>query len=188
MAFASIAASCRDTAPTAGVPVPAIAPFEGLAGLRLPTTIGDIARAREQAGPEPFGLSERAGAVTIDYYAQHPPGNSEAPVLPKTPVKRIAADWGAISDDSAETVWRTSLQQLSTALAQPPECHRHSLSVVFAIWHTQNSLAYVRRQHSLTGPIAQSASVLIGFSVDTTVLHGVLPDALPTSCANPYGV
>jgi hypothetical protein len=61
--------------------------------------------------------------------------------------------------------------------------------VVFARWQSQNAgIAYVRRQHSVTSPIPESASVSVGFAVDTTVLRPAMSAAAPTRCQDPYGL
>jgi len=168
-------------------PLPAVAPFDRLAGVRLPATLGDLAKLRPQTKQSDFGLSEVVGGIGVRYFADREPGSEDYPG-PKARVRDIDADWEQVSDDSAATLWRSFVDRLTSTLGAAPECFRGAPSpVAFALWRTPSgALAYLRRQHSVTGSVRSSGSFSIGFSVDTTTLGPALTGATATSCEDPF--
>lgn len=171
--------------------LPAVAPLDSLAAIRLPTTVRELSKARPTAMLSSFGLHETIGGIDVRYFADRDAG-SEAYPTSKARVSAIEAVWGRINDDSAATMWQLSRERLTEVLRGPPGCFRLPSSptlfaVAFARWQTPSgSIAHLRLQHSFTGPIMQPAAFTIGFSLDTAILDPVLSGAARTSCEDPF--
>lgn len=166
--------------------VPAVAPFDGLTSVRLPTTLRRLQIARPQARATDFGLRESIGGIEFQYVANRKPGSEDYPG-PEARVDHVLARWEGLSEDSATTLWRKSLARLTAALGVPPQCSSAVPHVVFARWQKPSgAIAYMRRQHSVAGPVRQSAAFSIGFSVDTTTLAPALTGAVAKSCEDPF--
>jgi len=168
-------------------PLPAVAPFDRLAGVRLPATVADLAKLRPQTKPSDFGLREAVGEFDVRYFADRAAGSEQQPG-PNARVQHIAVEWEQVSEDSAAVLWRSSMERLNATLGMTPECFRAApSSVAFARWRKQSgAVAYLRWQHSVTGPVRLPGAFSIGFSVDTMTLRPALTGAAATSCADPF--
>lgn len=182
-----IASACQGTGSERSASLPAVAPFDSLTGINLPTTVRELAKARPGHIRSSFGLHEILGGIDVRYFAERAPGSEEFPA-PQARVEDIEAVWGRITDDSAATLWGLYRGRLTEILHVSPECFRDPSSpVAFARWRTSSgTLAHLRRQHSVTGPIREPAAFTLGFSVDTTLLRVVLGGKAVTSCDDPF--